>query len=139
MQRTLSIIKPDGIRRNLQGKIFAMMQEKSLKIIGQKMIHLTYEQAAAFYSIHKERPFFKDLCTFMSSYPVSVQVLEGFDAVKVYRDLMGATNPLHAADGTIRKTFSTSMDENTVHGSDSVENALIEIRAFFSDLEIFSI
>lgn len=135
-QRTLSIIKPDATRRNLTGKINAKFEEQGLKIVAQKRLHLTAEQAGKFYEVHKERPFYKDLVNFMASGPVVVQVLEGADAVALNRKIMGATNPANAEPGTIRKEFAESIDANSVHGSDSLENAKNEIAFFFSEIEI---
>jgi nucleoside-diphosphate kinase len=135
-QRTLSIIKPDATRRNLTGQINALIESNGLRIIAQKRMWLTQAQAAAFYAVHAERSFFNDLCSFMISGPVVVQVLEGENAVSAYRDIMGATNPANAAEGTIRKQFAESIEANSVHGSDSQENAEIEIGFFFSKLEI---
>lgn len=135
-QRTLSIIKPDATRRNLTGKINAKFEEQGLKIVAQKRLHLTAEQAGKFYEVHKERPFYKDLVSFMASGPVVVQVLEGADAVALNRKIMGATNPANADEGTIRKEFAESIDANSVHGSDSLENAKNEIAFFFSETEI---
>ena len=134
--RTLSIIKPDATNRNLTGKINAKLEEAGLRIIAQKRILLAREQAGQFYAVHKERPFYDELCTFMSSAPVVVQVLEGEDAVATNRRVMGATNPEQADPGTIRKEFALSIGENSVHGSDSDENARGEIAFFFSGLEI---
>jgi nucleoside-diphosphate kinase len=134
--RTFSIIKPDATARNLTGAINAKLEAAGLRIVAQKRIHMTKAQAETFYAVHKERPFFDELTTFMSSAPVVVQVLEGEDAVKANRDVMGATNPAEAADGTIRKEFALSIGENSVHGSDSEENAAIEIAYFFSGLEL---
>ena len=136
MEYTLSIIKPDGVRRNLQGKILAKIAEHGFVIIAQKMIQLSKSNAEKFYAIHKMRPFFNDLCEYMSSGPVSIQVLKKENAVESYRNLMGATNPANAQPGTIRKEFAISIDENTVHGSDSVENAKLEISQFFNMFEI---
>ncbi|MEM1022011.1 MAG: nucleoside-diphosphate kinase [Sphingomonadales bacterium] len=136
MQRTFSIIKPDATRRNLTGKINAMLEDAGLRIVAQKRIHMSQADAEAFYGVHKERPFFNDLVSFMTSGPVVVQVLEGDDAVLKNRTVMGATNPEDADEGTIRKTFAESIEANSVHGSDSPENAEIEIRFFFSDREI---
>lgn len=136
LQQTLSILKPDATRRNLTGKINAKIEEAGLRIVGQKRIYLTQSQAEGFYAVHAERAFFNDLCSFMCSGPVVVQVLEGENAVLKYRDVMGATNPANAADGTIRKEFAESIEANSVHGSDSEENAKIEISYFFSNLEI---
>ena len=135
-QRTLSLIKPDATRRNLTGAINARIEGSGLRIIAQKRLSLSKEQAQAFYAVHKERAFFDDLCTFMSSGPFVAQVLEGQDAVTRYRDVMGATNPANAAEGTIRKEFAESIEGNSVHGSDSLENAAQEIAFFFSGLEI---
>jgi nucleoside-diphosphate kinase len=134
--RTFSMIKPDATARNLTGSINAMLEEAGLRIVAQKRIRLTREQAETFYEVHKERPFYAELTEFMSSGPVVVQVLEGEDAVAKNREVMGATNPAEAAEGTIRKAFAKSIGENSVHGSDSAENAEIEIRFFFSDIEI---
>jgi len=136
VSRTLSIIKPDATKRNLTGKINAKFEEAGLRIVAQKRIHLTKEQAGKFYEVHKERPFYDELCTFMASEPVVVQVLEGEDAVAKNREVMGATNPADAAEGTIRKEFALSIGENSVHGSDSDENAAIEIAFFFAGIEI---
>ncbi|RMD87398.1 MAG: nucleoside-diphosphate kinase [Alphaproteobacteria bacterium] len=136
LERTLSIIKPDATRRNLTGRINAMLEEAGLRIVAQKRLRLTRAQAEGFYAVHRERPFFDDLCTFMTSGPVVVQVLEGENAVARNREVMGATNPADAAEGTIRKTFAESIEANSVHGSDSAENADKEIRFFFSDIEI---
>jgi len=136
VQRTLSIIKPDATRRNLTGQINARFEEKGLRIVAQKRVRLTREQAEGFYAVHSERPFFNDLCEFMISGPVVVQALEGEDAVQANRDIMGATNPANADAGTIRKDFGESIEANSVHGSDSPENAAIEIAFFFSQLEI---
>ncbi len=136
LERTLSIIKPDATRRNLTGKVNAMLEDGGLRIIAQKRIKLDREKAEGFYAVHKERPFFNDLCTFMTSGPVVVQVLEGENAVVKNREIMGATNPADADEGTIRKTFAESIEANSVHGSDSPENAAIEIAYFFADDEI---
>lgn len=136
VERTLSIIKPDATRRNLTGQINARFEEAGLRIVAQKRIYMTREQAEGFYAVHKERAFFGDLCDFMSSGPVVVQVLEGENAVTGNRDIMGATNPANADDGTIRKDFGESIEANSVHGSDSPENAAIEIAYFFSQTEI---
>lgn len=135
-ERTLSIIKPDATRRNLTGKINAKFEEAGLAIVGQKRLQLTEAQAGKFYEIHKERPFFKDLVSFMISGPVVVQVLEGNDAVALNRKVMGATNPANADAGTIRKEFAESIEANSVHGSDSLENAKNEINFFFAETEI---
>jgi nucleoside-diphosphate kinase len=136
IERTLSIIKPDATRRNLTGQINARFEEKGLRIVAQKRLYLTPEQAGKFYAVHKERPFFKDLVSFMSSGPVVTQVLEGLDAVALHRTVMGATNPANAEPGTIRKDFAESIEANSVHGSDSLENARNEISFFFSEMEI---
>jgi nucleoside-diphosphate kinase len=135
-ERTLSIIKPDATRRNLTGQINARFEEKGLRIVAQKRLQLTQAQAEGFYAVHSERPFFGDLCEFMVSGPVVVQVLEGENAVQANRDIMGATNPANADAGTIRKDFGESIEANSAHGSDSQENAAIEIAFFFSQLEI---
>jgi nucleoside-diphosphate kinase len=136
VERTFSIIKPDATRRNLTGKINARFEEKGLRIVAQKRIKMTRQQAEGFYGVHKERPFFNDLCTFMTSGPVVVQVLEGDNAVAKNREIMGATNPANAAPGTIRKDFAESIEANSVHGSDSPENARTEIAFFFQPNEI---
>jgi nucleoside-diphosphate kinase len=135
-ERTLSIIKPDATRRNLTGKINAMLEGAGLRIVAQKRLRLTREQAEAFYAVHRERGFFPDLVEFMSSAPVVVQVLEGEGAVAKNREIMGATNPANAAAGTIRKAFAESIEANSVHGSDSAENAANEIAFFFAGYEI---
>jgi len=135
-ERTLSIIKPDATRRNLTGKINARFEEAGLRIIAQKRVWLTRAQAEAFYAVHKERAFFKDLCDFMISGPVVAQVLEGDSAIAKNREVMGATNPAQAEAGTIRKDFAESIEANSVHGSDSPENAAKEIAFFFSQIEI---
>ncbi len=135
-ERTLSIIKPDATRRNLTGAINARFESAGLKVVAQKRILLSQAQAEKFYEVHAERPFYKDLCTFMCSGPIVVQVLEGDNAVAKNRDIMGATNPANAAPGTIRKDFAESVEANSVHGSDSLENAAKEIKFFFSDTEI---
>lgn len=134
--RTFSIIKPDATARNLTGAINRVIEEGGLRIIAQRRIHMTQAQAERFYDVHKERPFFGELVEFMTSAPVVVQVLEGDNAVTRYRDVMGATNPEEAADGTIRKLFAKSIGENSAHGSDSDENAAIEIAQFFSEADI---
>ncbi|ALE16171.1 Nucleoside diphosphate kinase [Altererythrobacter epoxidivorans] len=134
--RTFSIIKPDATRRNLTGAVTKMLEDAGLRVVASKRIHMTKDQAEGFYAVHKERPFFGELVDFMTSGPVVVQVLEGEDAVKRNRDIMGATNPADAADGTIRKTFAESIEANSVHGSDSDENAAIEIDFFFDKDEI---
>jgi nucleoside-diphosphate kinase len=136
VQRTLSIIKPDATRRNLTGKINARFEEKGLRIVAQKRLRLTRAQAEAFYEVHRERPFYASLVAFMTSGPVVVQVLEGENAVQANRDIMGATDPAKAAAGTIRKDFAESLEANSVHGSDSPENAAREIAFFFEDSEI---
>jgi nucleoside-diphosphate kinase len=136
VERTLSIIKPDATRRNLTGKINARFEEAGLRIVAQKRIRLTKEQAEKFYEVHAERAFFGELVSFMTSGPVIVQVLEGENAVVANRDIMGATNPANAAPGTIRKDFAESIEANSVHGSDSPENAASEIKFFFSKSEI---
>ncbi|QQG35949.1 MAG: nucleoside-diphosphate kinase [Micavibrio aeruginosavorus] len=135
-QRTLSIIKPDATRRNLTGAINNTIEKAGLTIVAQKRMHLTEDQAKKFYEVHKERPFYNDLVKFMVSGPVVVQVLEADDAVAKYREVMGATNPANAAEGTIRKQFAESIEANSVHGSDSAENAAREIGFFFSEIEI---
>ena len=135
-ERTFSILKPDATRRNLTGKINAVFEEKGLRIVAQRRIQMTQAMAETFYGVHKERPFFKDLVTFMTSGPVVVQVLEGEDAVAKNREIMGATNPANAAEGTIRKLFAESIEANSVHGSDSPENAATEIAFFFAGHEI---
>ena len=134
--RTFSILKPDATRRNLTGKVNAMIEDAGLRIVGQRRIRMTREQAETFYGVHRQRPFFGELVQFMTSGPVVVQVLEGENAVKRYRDVMGATNPANADEGTIRKAFSESVGENTVHGSDSDENARMEIAQFFTEDDI---
>ena len=136
IERTLSIIKPDATRRNLTGKINARFEEAGLRIIAQKRIKLSPEQAGKFYEVHKDRPFYGDLVEFMASEPVVVQVLEGEDAIAKNRDVMGATNPANAEEGTIRKEFALSVGENSVHGSDAPETAREEIAFFFSGLEL---
>ena len=135
-ERTLSIIKPDATKRNLTGKIVAKFEDAGLRVVASKRIHMTKEHAEGFYGVHRERPFFNDLVSFMTSGPVVVQVLEGEGAEARNREIMGATNPANAAEGTIRKLFAESVGENTVHGSDSPENAKIEIAQFFSGNEI---
>ncbi|TIX51597.1 nucleoside-diphosphate kinase [Alteraurantiacibacter aquimixticola] len=134
--RTFSIIKPDATKRNLTGAVTKMLEEAGLRVVASKRIHMSREQAEGFYAVHKERPFFGELVDFMISGPVVVQVLEGEDAVKRNRDIMGATNPADAAEGTIRKTYAESIEANSVHGSDSEENAAIEIAFFFKPEEI---
>ena len=135
-ERTFSIIKPDATRRNLTGKINARLEAAGLRIVAQKRKRLSETEARAFYAVHKERPFFSDLVAFMTSGPVILQVLEGKNAVLANREVMGATNPADAADGTIRKDFAESIEANSVHGSDSPENAAIEISYFFAGCEI---
>jgi nucleoside-diphosphate kinase len=135
-ERTFSILKPDATRRNLTGAVNAVIEAAGLRIVAQKRIHMTTAQAGKFYEVHSERPFFGELVEFMTSAPVVVQVLEGENAVARYREVMGATNPANADEGTIRKLFAESVGENTVHGSDSHENAAMEIAQFFSGLEI---
>ena len=137
IEQTLSIIKPDATSRNITGQVNSIIEKSGLKIIGQKRIKLTEETAGKFYEVHKERPFFKDLVSFMISGPVIVQVLKGENAVALYRKVMGATNPQEAEVGTIRKEFALSIEANSVHGSDSIENAKKEISFFFSETEIF--
>ncbi len=136
LERTFSIIKPDATERNLTGKVNAMIEDAGLRIVAQKRIHMTRGQAETFYAVHKERPFFGELVDFMISAPVVVQVLEGDNAVLKYRDVMGATNPAEAAEGTIRKAYAQSIGENSVHGSDAPETAAVEIAQFFSGNEI---
>jgi len=136
VSRTFSIIKPDATNRNLTGAVNAKLEAAGLRIVAQKRIHMTMDQARAFYAVHKARPFYDELCGFMASAPVVVQVLEGEDAVARNRDVMGATNPAEAAEGTIRKEFALSIGENSVHGSDSAQNAAIEIAYFFAGTEI---
>lgn len=135
-QRTLSIIKPDATERNLTGKINTLFENAGLRIVAQKRLHLTLAQAGKFYEVHAERPFFGELTEFMSRSPVVVQVLEGENAVDKHREVMGATNPAEAAEGTVRKEFAQSIGENSVHGSDSAENAANEIAYFFSGIEL---
>ncbi|WP_417318141.1 nucleoside-diphosphate kinase [Emcibacter sp.] len=136
IQRTFSIIKPDATKRNLTGAVTKILEEGGLRVVASKRIRMTQEQAEGFYAVHKERPFFGELVEFMMSEPVVVQVLEGEDAVARNREIMGATNPEEAAPGTIRKEYALSIGENSVHGSDSLENAEIEIKFFFSDDEL---
>jgi nucleoside-diphosphate kinase len=135
IERTLSIIKPDAVAKNVIGEIYARFEKAGLKIVAAKMLHLTRTQAEGFYAVHKERPFFKDLVDFMITGPVMVQILEGENAVSAHREVMGATDPKKAAPGTIRADFAQSIDENAVHGSDSLENAQIEMAYFFSATE----
>ena len=136
VERTLSILKPDATRRNLTGKINAKLEEAGLRIVAQKRVQLSQAQAEAFYAVHKARPFFGELCSFMVSGPVVLQVLEGENAVAKNREVMGATNPANAAPGTIRKEFAESIEANSVHGSDSLDNAKQEIAYFFSGCDI---
>lgn len=136
VERTLSIIKPDAVGRNLIGQIYTRFEAAGLKIVAARMLHLAREQAEGFYAVHRERPFFNDLVAFMTSGPVMVQVLEGDNAVAAHRDIMGATNPQEAAPGTIRADFAKTVDENCVHGSDAPETARIEIAYFFKDDEL---
>lgn len=131
VERTLSIIKPDAVAKNIIGEIYRRFEKAGLRIVAARMMHLTREQAQAFYAVHKERPFYKDLVAFMTTGPVMVQVLEGENAVAHHRDIMGATNPKNAAPGTIRADFADSVEENAVHGSDSLDNAKQEIAFFF--------
>jgi len=136
IERTFSIIKPDATERNLTGAVNAVIEKAGLRIVAQKRIRMTREQAETFYAVHRERPFFGELVAFMSSAPVVVQVLEGENAIAKYRDIMGATNPANAADGTIRKLYAKSVGENSVHGSDAADTAKQEIAQFFSGNEI---
>src|SRR3954471_1619540 len=138
LERTLSIIKPDAVAKNVIGQIYARFEGAGLKIVAARMAHLSRGEAEAFYAVHKARPFFKDLVDFMISGPVMIQALEGEGAVLKNRDLMGATNPKEAAAGTIRADFAESIDGNAVHGSDSAENAAIEIKYFFNDSDVVS-
>ena len=137
-ERTFSIIKPDAVARNKIGEITAMLESAGLRIVASKRIKLKQEKAAKFYEVHKDRPFFQSLCEFMCSGPIIVQVLEGENAVQKNRDVMGATNPEEASEGTIRKKYALSLEKNSVHGSDSQENAIIEINHFFSEEDIIS-
>lgn len=137
-EQTLSIIKPDAVGSNNIGEIIARLEKNGLRVVASRMVHLSTEQAQAFYAVHKHRPFFQELVTFMTLGPVLVMVLEGEDAISKYRTLMGATNPKEAAPGTIRADFAKSIDKNAVHGSDSTETARIEIGFFFKPNEIFS-
>jgi nucleoside-diphosphate kinase len=136
IERTFSIIKPDAVAKNVIGEIYSRFEKNGLKIVAAKMIHLTREQAEGFYAVHKERPFFNDLVSFMISGPVIMQVLEGENAIALNREIMGATNPKDAAPGTIRADFANSIDENAVHGSDGPDTAKEEIAFFFSDNEL---
>jgi nucleoside-diphosphate kinase len=135
-ERTFSIVKPDGVEKNLIGEVYRRFEKGGLQIIAARMLHLTREQAEEFYGVHRERPFFNDLVTYMISGPVMVQVLEGQDAVRVNREIMGATNPAEADAGTIRADFADSIEENIVHGSDAPETAAVEIAFFFTDSQI---
>jgi len=135
-QWTLSIIKPDATRRNITGKIITCLEEAGLRVVAQRRIHMTRAQAEGFYAVHKDRPFFNDLCTYMTSGPVVVQVLEGEDAVAKNREVMGATDPAKAAPGTIRAQFGESIEANSVHGSDSPENAAKEVAFFFAEVDL---
>ena len=137
-ERTFSIIKPDAVERNKIGEITAMLENAGLRVVASKRLKLDQAKASQFYEVHKERPFFQSLCDFMCSGPIVVQVLEGEDAVKRNREIMGATNPEEASEGTIRKKYALSLEKNSVHGSDSLENAKIEIAHFFSEEEIIS-
>ena len=137
-QRTLSILKPDATRRNLTGKINALIEDAGLRIVAQRRMQLTRAQAEKFYEVHKERPFYGELVDFMVSGPVVAQVLEGDNAITKYRDVMGATNPADADAGTIRKEYAESIEANSVHGSDSAENAATEIKFFFAECDIVS-
>ena len=137
-ERTFSIIKPDAVERNKIGEITAMLENAGLRVVASKRLKLDQAKASQFYEVHKERPFFQSLCDFMCSGPIVVQVLEGEDAVKRNREIMGATNPEEAAEGTIRKKYALSLEKNSVHGSDSLENAKIEISRFFSEEDIIS-
>ena len=136
MERTLSIIKPDGVKRGLVGEVVKMLEHNNLGIVAMKMLHMTKKQAKGFYAVHRERPFFESLTDFMSSGPAVVMVLEGDNVIARYRELMGATNFKEAAEGTIRKAFATDIEQNVVHGSDAPETALFEISYFFNQLEI---
>lgn len=138
MERTLSIIKPDAVAKNIIGEIYTRFERAGLKIVAARMKHLSREQAEGFYAVHRERPFFKDLVEFMTSGPVMIQVLEGEDAIARNRELMGATDPKQAAPGTIRADFATSIDANAVHGSDGADTAREEIAFFFGDDELYS-
>ena len=138
IERTLSIIKPDAVAKNVIGQIYSRFEGAGLKVIAARMMHLSREQAGAFYAVHKERPFFKDLVEFMTSGPVMIQVLEGDNAIAKNRDLMGATDPKKAAPGTIRADFAASIDANAVHGSDGPDTAKVEIAYFFPSSQVFS-
>ena len=136
MERTLSIIKPDGVKRGLIGEVVRMLEQNNLAIVAMKMLHMTKQQAEGFYVVHRERPFFQSLTDFMSSGPAIVMVLQGENVIARYRELMGATNYTEAAEGTIRKAFATDIEQNVVHGSDAPETAAFEISYFFNQLEI---
>lgn len=136
VERTLSIIKPDGVQKNLIGEIYKRFEDAGLRVVAARMMQLSREQAEGFYAVHRERPFFRDLIEYMTSGPVIVQVLEGEDAIRKNRDLMGATNPKEAAPGTIRADFAASIEENVVHGSDGPETAAAEVEFFFDEAEI---
>ena len=136
LERTLSIVKPDGVARNLIGDVYHRFEKSGLKVVAARMLHLTPRQAEGFYAVHRERPFFRDLCAYMTSGPVMVQVLEGESAVQRHRDIMGATDPKKAAPGTIRADLASSIEENVVHGSDSAENAAREIAYFFAAADL---
>ena len=138
IERTFSIIKPDAVARNLVGEITSMLENSGLRVVASKRTQLTQEKAAEFYSVHADKPFFGSLCEFMWSGPIVVQVLEADGAVQINRDVMGSTNPEDAAEGTIRKKFALSLEKNSVHGSDSIENAKIEISHFFEEEDIIS-
>ena len=138
MEQTLSIIKPDAVKRGLTGEINTLIEKNKMRIVAQKMLHLSLVDAKGFYFVHKERAFFNDLCEYMTSGPIVVQVLMGKNVIRNYRNLMGATNPTNADDGTIRKKYGLSVEENSVHGSDSKENSEKEINFFFSKREIFN-
>ncbi|HPR08082.1 MAG TPA: nucleoside-diphosphate kinase [Denitromonas sp.] len=138
IERTLSIIKPDAVAKNVIGKIYQRFEDAGLKVIAAKMVHLSVEEAGQFYAVHKARPFFKDLVEFMTSGPVMIQALEGEGAIAKNRDLMGATNPKEAAPGTIRADFAESIDANAVHGSDAAETAAVEIAFFFPGMNVYS-
>ena len=135
-ERTLSIIKPDGVSRNLIGKLLSRFESNGLQVVAMKMIHLTKREAEGFYAVHKERPFFSSLTDYLSSGPIVVQVLEGENAIARNREIMGATNPVEAAEGTIRKDYALDIEQNTVHGSDSAESAASEITYFFATMEL---
>ncbi|MGV8921915.1 MAG: nucleoside-diphosphate kinase [Thermomonas sp.] len=138
LERTLSIIKPDAVAKNVIGQIYTRFEQAGLKVVASKMKHLSRQEAEGFYAVHRERPFFSALVNFMSSGPVMIQALEGENAVLTHRDLMGATNPKDAAPGTIRADFADSIDANAVHGSDSLENAAVEIAYFFPSTDVYS-